>query len=74
MNYLVKTKKKERELERINDNDEKRLSKTDCDLSAASRLIICRCRRQKQIIDLLRVTDKSSYFAETESNNCSSFE
>ena len=31
-------------------------------LSVASRSIICRCRRQRQIIDL-RATDKSSYFA-----------
>ena len=32
------------------------------DLSVASRSIICRCRRQRQIIDL-RATDKSRYFA-----------
>ncbi len=39
------------------------------DLSVASRSIICRCRRQRQIIDL-RDTDKSRYFARTEFNNC----
>ena len=33
------------------------------DLSVASRSIICRCRRQRQIIDL-RATDKSRYFAQ----------
>ncbi len=32
------------------------------DLSVASRSIICRCRRQRQIIDL-RAIDKSRYFA-----------
>ena len=32
------------------------------DLSVASRSIICRCRRQRQIIDL-RATNKSWYFA-----------
>ena len=34
------------------------------DLSVASRSIICRCRRQRQIIDLL-ATDKSRYFAQS---------
>ena len=38
------------------------------DLSVASRSIICRCRRQRQIIDL-RATDKSRYFAIAEFNN-----
>ena len=38
-------------------------------LSVASRLIICRCRRQRQIIDL-RATDKSRCFARTEFNDC----
>ena len=35
----------------------------------ASRSIICRSRRLRQIIDL-RDTDKSRYFAITEFNNC----
>ena len=39
------------------------------DLSVASRSIICRSRRLRQIIDL-RDTDKSRYFAITEFNNC----
>ena len=39
------------------------------DLSVASRSIICRSRRLRQIIDL-RDTDKSRYFATTEFNNC----
>ena len=39
------------------------------DLSVVSRSIICRCRRQRQIIDL-RDTDKSRYLARTEFNNC----
>ena len=39
------------------------------DLSVASRSIICRCRRPRQIIDL-RATDKSRYFAIAEFNNC----
>ena len=39
------------------------------DLSEASRSIICRSRRLRQIIDL-RDTDKSRYFAKTEFNNC----
>ena len=39
------------------------------DLSVASRSIICRSRRVRQIIDL-RDTDKSRYFAITEFNNC----
>ena len=39
------------------------------DLSAASRSIICRSRRLRQII-YLRDTDKSRYFAITEFNNC----
>ena len=39
------------------------------DLPVASRSIICRCRRQRKIIDL-RATDKSRYFARTEINNC----
>ena len=34
------------------------------DLSVASRSIICRCRRHRQIIDLL-ATDKSRYFAQS---------
>ena len=34
-----------------------------CDLSVASRSIICRSRRLRQIIDLL-ATDKSQYFAQ----------
>ena len=33
------------------------------DLSVSRRSIICRCRRQRQIIDLL-ATDKSRYFAQ----------
>ena len=39
------------------------------DLSVAGRSIICRCRRQRRIIDL-RATDKSRYFAIAEFNNC----
>jgi hypothetical protein len=39
------------------------------DLSVASRSIIFRCRRQRQISDL-RATDKSRYFAMAEFNNC----
>ena len=39
------------------------------DLSVASRSIICRSRRLRQIIDL-RDTDKSWYFVITEFNNC----
>ena len=39
------------------------------DLSLASRSIICRSRRLRQITDL-RDTDKSRYFAITEFNNC----
>ena len=39
------------------------------DLSVASRSIICRSRRLRQIIDL-RDTDKSRYFSITEFNNC----
>ena len=39
------------------------------DLSVASRSIICRSRRLRQIIDL-RDTDKSRYFAITKFNNC----
>ena len=38
-------------------------------MSEASRSIICRSRRLRQIIDL-RDTDKSRYFAITEFNNC----
>ena len=40
-----------------------------CDLSVASRSIICRSRRLRQIIDL-RDIDKSQYFAITEFDNC----
>ena len=40
------------------------------DLSVASRSIICRSRRLRQIIIDLRDTDKSRYFAITEFNNC----
>ena len=39
------------------------------DLSVASRSIICRKRRLRQIFEL-RDTDKSRYFAITEFNNC----
>ena len=39
------------------------------DLSVASRSIICRSRRLRQIIGL-RDTDKSRYFAIHEFNNC----
>ena len=39
------------------------------DLSVASKSIICRSRKLRQIIDL-RDTDKSRYFAIAESNNC----
>ena len=39
------------------------------DLSVASRPVIFRSRRLRQIIDL-RDTDKSRYFATTEFNNC----
>ena len=35
----------------------------NCDLSVASRSIICRSRRLRQIVDL-RDTDKSQYFAQ----------
>ena len=46
----------------------------NCDLSLASKLIICRSRRLRrirlrQMIDL-RDTDKSRYFAITEFNDC----
>ena len=39
------------------------------DLSVASRLIICRNRRLRQIFEQ-RDTDKSRYFAKSEFNNC----
>ena len=45
------------------------IEQNDRDLSVASKSIICRSRKLRQIIDL-RDTDKSRYFAITESNNC----